>query len=263
MSCRAASGARRSNASQPARNRWPTALPSAAYPVGRRPGQQRQPFREWAPRRRWLALAFARRLEHPAPGHRMEPRDRLDHPPERRIVDHRVVSGPLPGDELGRQIGHEDRHAVAVRCGAEVGDRRARQPRHGLARAGREPALAQVVVARRAGDPVLGERGPLQHVVPADRVDEAGEGGTGPAVGRERVLGAQLEAVLGQQLQQGSIAPADHHRVSRAPGRRRCRPGRRRGTRRANRGSSGSGPRPAARPTRRSPRRGSRRPGCR
>ena len=193
----------------------------------------------------------------------MEPRDRLDDPPERWIVDHRVVSGPLPGDELGRQVGHEDRHALAVGCGAEIGDRRSRQPCHDLGRASREPALAQVVVAGRAGDPVDGQRGPLQHEVPADRVNEAGEGGTGPAVSRERVLGAQLQAVLREQLQQGSIAPADGHRVSRAPGRRRCHPGHRRGTRRANRGSSGSGRRRAARPTRRSPRRGSRRPGCR
>ena len=170
---RAAAGARRSNASQPARNRWPTALPSAAYAVGRRPGQQRQPFRERAPRRRWLALAFARRLEHPAPRHRMEPRDRLDDPPERRIVDHRVVSGPLPGDELGRQVGHEDRHAVAVGCGAEVGDRRAWQPRHrprsggprASLRAGRRrasrgrssPWRARSASARSAGRP--GRRG--------------------------------------------------------------------------------------------------------
>ena len=138
-------------------------------PRRRRPGQQRQPFRERAPRRRRLTLAFARRLEHPAPRHRVEPRDRLDDPPERRIVDHRVVPGPLPGDELGRQVGHEDRHALAVGRGAEVGDRRARQPGHDLGRAGREPALTQVVVARRAGDPVLGERGPLQDVVPAAR----------------------------------------------------------------------------------------------
>ncbi len=54
--------------------------------------------------------------------------------------------------------------------------------------------------------------------MPADWIDEAGERGAGPAVGREGVLGAELEAVLGQQVEEGPIAPAPRHGVQQGAG---------------------------------------------
>ena len=191
-SARAAAGAVRSKASHPARKRSPTASPSARYDsaVGRasrssrsRSGHQGQ-------------LQSARRRPVLRPRHRVEPGGRIQDPIECCDRDPRLVLRSFPGDELGRQVRHQDRDALAIRSRPEIGgDERFDEVQ---AAVGDEP-FAQRDVVRRPDDPVHRRRRSLEdEALPSTLQD--GQGRAGPAVVGKRRLGDPGEPVGREQL---------------------------------------------------------------
>ena len=133
----------------------------------------------------------------------MEPGRGLEDPVELLVSEPRRMAGTVPGDELGRQVGHQDRGRVAVLGGSQV-RRPERLDETEPARG--DEALAERVVARVASDPV-GRPGRALEDEPLVVALEAGERRARPAVVRERALGQAVEEVLGEQLGQPPARP--------------------------------------------------------
>ncbi len=113
-----------------------------------------------APRRRRRSSAPSRTRVH---GTAWSRASRADDPGKRRAVDRRVVTRPLPGDQLVGEVRHQDGHAVAVGGRAEVRHHRAGHPREGALGQRGEPALAELgrrgSLARSSRSPAMSASG--------------------------------------------------------------------------------------------------------
>ena len=115
-----------------------------------------------------------------------------------------VVDDLLPGDQLARQIGHQDRDRVAVRTGPEIGrDQRLDEPHL----ATRHDSFAKGDIARGADDPVPRCRGPLQDE-PFVAAGDRRQARAGPTVIGEVLLGQPAEPELLEELAERPRSPA-------------------------------------------------------
>ena len=241
-------------------------------PVGQQAVRDRQPVRPIPLRRgsRQQQEAVTERTPRPAPvdrrrpvvgpAHGVEARDRIDDAVQRRRADERHRRRPGPGDQLVRQVGHEDHDVVAVGGGPEIRrDERLDEPQAVVG----DEALAHGDVACRAHDPIAG-RDALQDEAFGTTLQQA-DGRAGPVGVRQTCRGDVPQPVGLEELTQrarrldprtvwrsGAVGVGDHRPMIRG-GSAQCVPMHARITRRrtATRRAASSGRRPAARRRRR------------
>ena len=196
-------GAERSKASHPDRKRSPTASPSARYDSAA--GRASRSSRSRSGHQGQLQSAVVGRYSAHGIAWSLAVASRT-----RSSVAAETPGScgrSFPGDELGRQVRHQDRDALAIRGRPEVGSHERFDEVQ--AAVGHEP-FAQRDVVRRPDDPVHRRRRPLEdEAIPSTLQD--GQGRARPAVVGEWRFGDPGEPVGCEQLAEGVRASGPQH----------------------------------------------------